>query len=100
MEYLIAMLLISFMVFRMTDVGILNVLCRFDIVCVWLVPLAPGVRIIIGSICQPCSVIFDCMGLYLFSFWEIESGENLSLQDVNSMCCILYLVFGVMGVVP
>ena len=49
-----------------------------------------------GSTLHPLAAILSINGLYLLFFASIVSGENLSLQYVNSMNCLVRLgsIFG------
>ena len=60
-----------------------------DGMCV--VALAPAVIIIRGSTFHPLAAILSINGLYLLFFASSVSGENLSLQYVNSMNCMVRL---------
>jgi hypothetical protein len=44
-----------------------------------------------GSIVHPLAAILGISGLYLLFFASIASGENLSLQYVNSINCMVRL---------
>ena len=47
-----------------------------------------------GSTFQPLFAMFSISGWYFSNFVVIVSRENLSLQYVNSMSCILRLLLG------
>ena len=92
MAYFMAIVLMFLKVFLIVDIGILNLFSSdfMDGMCV--VALAPAVITIRGSIFQPLSAILSINGLYLLYFVSSVSGENLSLQYVNSMNCMVRLV--------
>jgi hypothetical protein len=58
----------------------------------WAIARAPPVRTISGSIFHPLEAILSINGLYLLFFASIVYGENLSLQYVNSINCMVRLV--------
>ena len=51
--------------------------------------LASAVITMSGLIFQPLAVIFSIRGLYLLALASSVSGDNLSLQYVNSMNCMI-----------
>ena len=51
--------------------------------------LASVVITMSGLIFQPLAVIFSIRGLYLLALASSVSGDNLSLQYVNSMNCMI-----------
>ena len=53
--------------------------------------LAPTVILIRGSTFHPLAAILSINGLYLLFFASSVYGENLSLQYVNSMNCMVRL---------
>jgi hypothetical protein len=59
--------------------------------------LAPAVMTISGSTFHPLLIIFFINGLYFYIFMIIVSYGILSLQYVNSMNCIVRLLFGSVG---
>ena len=63
--------------------------CFIDGVCV--VPLAPAVMIISGSIFHPCWVMSLISGWYFWILLLIVSSGNLSFVYVNSINCIMRL---------
>ena len=63
----------------------------------WDVALAPAVITISGSTFHPLFLMLSFSAWYFPSFKIIVSGENLSLQYVNSMNCILKLLLGFIG---
>ncbi len=91
MAYCIAMVLIFLKVFLMEVMGILRLSSSFVIDGMWVVALAPAVMTIIGSIFHPLEAILSISGLYLLFFASIASRENLSLQYVNSINCMVRL---------
>jgi hypothetical protein len=84
-----AMVLMFLKVFRMDGIGSLNLsLSSFiDGMCVGA--LAPVVITMSGSIFQPRATMFSISGLYLLALASSVFGENLSLQYVNSMNCMV-----------
>ena len=66
-----------------------------DGICV--VALAPAVMTIRGSIFHPLAVMLSISGLYLLVLASSVSGENLSLQYVNSINCMVRLGFIFVG---
>ena len=91
MAYLIAIVLMFLKVFFMVGIGILNFFSIDFIEGVCVVALAPAVIIIMGSTFHPLAAILSVNGLYLLFFASIVYGENLSLQYVNSMNCMVRL---------
>ena len=91
MAYCIAMVLIFLKVFLMVTMGILKLVSSAFIDGMWAVALAPAVMTISGSIFHPLEAILAISGLYLLFFASIASGENLSLQYVNSINCMVRL---------
>ena len=59
--------------------------------------LAPAVITISGSTIQPLLMISLMRGWYFSIFLSIVSGENLSLQYVNSINCTFKLMLGDVG---
>jgi hypothetical protein len=91
MAYFIAIVLMFSKVFLMVGIGILNLFSSDFIDGMCVVALAPAVIIIRGSTFQPLATILSINGLYLLFFASIVYGENLSLQYVNSMNCMVRL---------
>jgi len=91
MAYCIAMVLIFLKVFLMVAMGILSLCSRIFIDGMWVVARAPAVMTISGSIFHPLMAMLSISGLYLLFFASIVSGENLSLQYVNSINCMVRL---------
>ena len=91
MAYCIAMVLIFLKVFLMVAMGILRLSSSIFIDGMWAVALAPAVMTISGSIFHPLEAILSISGLYLLFFASIASRENLSLQYVNSIYCMVRL---------
>ena len=91
MAYCIAMVLILLKVFLMVVMGSLKLSSSFFIDGIWAVALAPAVMTISGLIFQPLEAILSISGLYLLFFASIASRENLSLQYVNSINCMVRL---------
>ena len=75
----------------MVAMGILKLVSSAFIDGMWAVALAPAVMTISGSIFHPLEAILSISGLYLLIFASIVSGENLSLQYVNSINCMVRL---------
>lgn len=89
MAYCMAMVFMFLKVFRMADIGSLNLSSSIFIDGVCVAALAPAVITMIGSIFQPLAAMFSIKGLYLLALASSVSGENLSLQYVNSMNCMI-----------
>ena len=75
----------------MIGIGILNLYSSDFIDGMCVVALAPAVIIIRGSTFHPLAAILLINGFYLLFFASSVSGENLSLQYVNSMICMVRL---------
>jgi hypothetical protein len=73
----------------MVAIGRLSLVSRISIDGVWAVALAPAVMTISGSIFHPLEAILSIRGLYLWFFASVASKENLSLQYVNSINCMV-----------
>src|ERR1700737_297627 len=91
MAYCIAMVLIFVKVFLMVTMGILRFSSSIFIDGIWAVARAPAVMTISGSIFHPLEAMLSINGLYVFFFASIVSGENLSLQYVKSINCMVRL---------
>ena len=91
MAYCIAMVLIFLNVFLMVSIGILKLVSSDFIDGMWAVALAPAVMTISGSIFHPLEAMLAISGMYLLFFASIVYGENLSLQFVNSINCMVRL---------
>ena len=91
MAYCIAIVLMFLKVFLMVAMGILRFSSSIFIDGMWAVARAPAVMTISGSIFHPLAAILSIKGLYLLFFASIVSGENLSLQYVNSINCMVRL---------
>jgi hypothetical protein len=89
MAYCIAMVLIFLKVFRMDVIGILNLSSSSFIDGMCVAALAPAVITISGSIFQPRAAMLSINGWYLLVLASSVAGENLSLQYVNSMNCMV-----------
>jgi hypothetical protein len=85
------MVLIFRKVFLMVAIGILRVSSSIFIDGMWVVALAPAVMTISGATFHPVEAILSISGLYLWFFASIASRENLSLQYVNSINCMVRL---------
>ena len=71
--------------------GILNFSSKTFIEGICVVALALAIMTISGSTSHPLLVMLSISGWYFSIFLTIVLGENLSLQYVNSMNCILTL---------
>jgi hypothetical protein len=89
MAYYMAMVFIFLKVFRMADIGSLNLSLSIFMDGVCVAALAHVVITMSRSIFQPLAIIFSIRGLYLLALDLSVSGENLSLQYVNSMNCMV-----------
>ena len=81
MAYFIAIVLMFLKVFLMVGIGILNLSSTDFIDGMCVVALA----------FHPLAATLSISGLYLLFFTSSVSGENLSLQYVNSMNCMVRL---------
>jgi hypothetical protein len=63
----------------------------------WDVALAPAVRTMRGATVQPCAWRSCNKGSYLWVFRAIASRGKRSLQNVNSMNCIVIVGVGAVG---
>ena len=84
MAYCIAIVLMFLEVFLMVTIGILKLVSSDFIDGMCAVALAPALMTIRGSVFHPLAAILAISGMYLLFFASIVSGENLSLQYVNS----------------
>jgi hypothetical protein len=73
----------------MNAIGILNLSSSSLIDGMCVVALAPVVITMSGSVFQPLEAMFSISGLYLLALASNVYGENLSLQYVNSMNCMV-----------
>ena len=89
MAYCIAMVLMFLKVFRMDGIGSLNLSSNSFIDGMCVAALAPAVIIMSGSIFQSLAAMYSISGLYLLALAASVSGENLLLQYVNSMNCMV-----------
>ena len=89
MAYWMAIVLMFLKVFRMDSIGSLNFSSRSFIEGMCVAALAPTVITMSGSIFQPRSAMLSISGLYLLTLASSVAGENLSLQYVNSMNCMV-----------
>lgn len=85
----IAMVLMLLKVFLMGFIGISNFSLRRVIDGMCVVALAPVVMTMSGSTFHPLAMMLLISGWYLSILFSIVSDENLSLQYVNSMNCIV-----------
>ena len=93
MAYCMAIVFMFLKVFLMVGKGILKLSTSSFIDGMCVVALAPAVMTIRGSTFHPLAVILAINGLYLLVLASNVSGENLSLQYVNSMNCMVRLGF-------
>jgi len=91
MAYYVAMVLMFLKVFIMVSIGILKLVSSNFIDGMCVVALAPAVITIRSSTFHPLAAILAISGLYLLVFVSIASGENLSLQYVNLINCMVRL---------
>ena len=89
MAYCMATVLIFLKVFRMDGIGSLNLSSSNFIDGMCVAALAPAVITMSGSVFHPRAAMFSISGLYFLSLASSVSGENLSLQYVNSMNCMV-----------
>ena len=89
MAYCMAMVLMFLKVSWMEDIGSLNLSSSSFIDGMCVAALAPIVITMSGPIFQPRATMFSISGLYLLALASSVSGENLSLQYVNSMNCMV-----------
>ena len=89
MAYCMAMVLMFLKVFWMDGIGSLNFSSSSFIDGMCVAALAPAVITISGSIFQPRAATLSISGLYLLALASSVTGENLSLQYVNSMNCMV-----------
>ena len=85
MAYCIAIVLMFLKVFLMIGIGILKCVLSDSIDGICVVALAPAVMTMRGSTFHPLAMILAISGPYLLFFASNVSGENLSLQYVNSI---------------
>ena len=97
MAYFITIVLMFLKVFLMVGIGILKFFLRNFIDGMCVVALAPAVMIIRGSTFHPLATILAISGKYLLFFVSSVSCENLSLQYVNSINCMVRLGFMCVG---
>ena len=89
MAYCMAMVLMFLKVFQMDGIGSLNLFSSSFIDGMCAATLAHVVITVSGSIFQPLATMFSIIGLYLLALVSSVSGENLSLQYINSMNSML-----------
>ena len=89
MGYCMAMVLMFLKVFQMDGTGSLNLSSRIFIDGMCVAALAPIVITVSGSMFQPKAAMFSISGLYLLALASSVYGENMSLQYVNSMNCMV-----------
>ena len=95
--YLIAIILICDANGSVMFLGSEKIRLSLDIVFLWVLPLAPTVSVISGSIFQPLALISLIKLEYLSVFLKNLSREYLSLQYVNSINCIVHVEVGPCG---
>ncbi|KAG0594393.1 hypothetical protein M758_UG073600 [Ceratodon purpureus] len=93
MAYCMAMVFMFLKVFLMVSHGILKLSASSFIEGMCVVALAPAVMTIRGLTFHPLAVRLAISGLYLLVLASNVSGENLSLQYVNSMNCMVRFGF-------
>ncbi|KAG0565947.1 hypothetical protein KC19_7G025900 [Ceratodon purpureus] len=93
MAYCMAIVFMFLKVFLMVSHGILKLSASSFIEGMCVVALAPAVMTMRGSTFHPLAVRLAISGLYLLVLATNVSGENLSLQYVNSMNCMVRLGF-------
>ena len=93
MAYCMAMVFIFLKVFLMVSMGILKLSSSNFIDGMCVVALAPALITMRGSTFHPLAVMLAINELYLLVLASSVSGENRSLQYVNSMNCIVRLGF-------
>jgi hypothetical protein len=71
------------------DIGNLNLSSSIFIDGVCVAAQAHVAITMSGSIFQPLAVLFSIRGMYLLALASSVSSENLSLQYVNSMNCMV-----------
>ena len=89
MAYCMAMVLMFSKVLRMDGIGSLNLSASRFIDGMCVAALAPAVITMSGSIFQPRVAMFSLSGSYLLVLASSVFGENMSLQYVNSMKCMV-----------
>ena len=89
MAYCMAIVFMFLKVCLMDAIGILNLSASIFIDGMCVAALAPAVITMSGSIFQPLAAMLSISGLYLLILVSNVSGENLSLQYVNSMNCMV-----------
>ena len=73
----------------------MNVVSKFFIDGICVVPLAPATNTMSGATFQPFAMMSFMSGWYFMIFLSRVSEANLSLQNVNSMNCMVTLCVGV-----
>ena len=91
MAYCMAIVFMFLKVFLMVVIGILKLSTSSFIDGMCVVALAPAVMTIRGSTFHPLATILAINGLYLLVLASSVYGENLSLQYVNSINCMVRL---------
>ena len=87
--YCVAIMLICLNMFLIFVIGIVSVVSNFFIDGICVVPLAPTTSTMSGATFQPFVMILLMSGWYFMIFLSRVSAENLSLQYVNSMNCMV-----------
>ena len=97
MAYFIAIVLMFLKVFLMVGIGILKLFLSdfIDEMCV--VAMAHALMMIRGLTFHPLATILAIGGKYLLFFASSVSSENMSLQYVNSINCMVRLGFMYVG---
>jgi hypothetical protein len=73
----------------MDGIGSLNLSSSSFIDGMCVAAMAPAIITMSGSIFQPRATMFSISGLYLLALASSVADENLSLQYVNSMNCMV-----------
>ena len=89
MAYCMAIVLMFLKVFRMDNIRSLNLSSRSFIEGMCVAAMAPVVITMSGPIFQPRPSMLSISGLYLLTLASSVAGENISLQYVNSMNCMV-----------
>ena len=97
MAWWMAMVLMFLKVLLIEHLGILNLSSSSFIEGMCVAALAPAVMTMSGSTFHPLARILLISGWYLLVLASRVSGENLSLQYVNSMNCMVRSKFIFVG---
>jgi len=97
LAYWMGMVLIALEVCFRAISGSLSFVSRNLIEGACVVPLAPAIMTMSGSIFLPWAMILLISGWYFWILLSIVTCENLSLECVNKINCIVKLLFGLVG---